>query len=156
VDGAGLGHGGALWFPDLTAPDPYYILPMLSGASLFGMASLGDAGQQVRAPTPGIFHMHLPPPQYFPRGPFRYLFCLCSPVSLSSAWLLSATRGSSCAPLPSPVFPMGPAFGIVGRLHTATRGCDDTGRTPDTPLHTPHRFNAFSTPFSPSTPPRSF
>jgi hypothetical protein len=49
VDGAGLSQGGTLWFPDLTAPDPYLILPMLSGASLFGMASLGDAGQQARA-----------------------------------------------------------------------------------------------------------
>lgn len=52
VDGAGLSEGGMLWFSDLTAPDPYLILPMLSGASLFGMASLGDAGQQARAQLP--------------------------------------------------------------------------------------------------------
>jgi len=34
-----------LWFPDLTQHDPYYMLPVLSGLSLFGMVSLGDAGQ---------------------------------------------------------------------------------------------------------------
>jgi len=45
VDGVGLSEGGMLWFPDLTQHDPYYMLPVLSGLSLFGMVSLGDAGQ---------------------------------------------------------------------------------------------------------------
>ena len=45
--GAGLGmeEGGALWFQDLTVPDPYYALPALCGASFYGMITLGDPGQ---------------------------------------------------------------------------------------------------------------
>jgi YidC/Oxa1 family membrane protein insertase len=46
-EGAGLGFetGGALWFNDLTVPDPYYAMPLAMGASFFTMAQLGDAGQ---------------------------------------------------------------------------------------------------------------
>ena len=29
-----------LWFPDLTAADPYYILPVVTGGTFFAMASL--------------------------------------------------------------------------------------------------------------------
>lgn len=36
-----LANGGMLWFPDLTAPDPYAILPILSGITFFGMIEMG-------------------------------------------------------------------------------------------------------------------
>lgn len=29
--------GGALWFPDLTVPDPLFIIPALSAASIFAV-----------------------------------------------------------------------------------------------------------------------
>ncbi len=50
-DGSGLGldAGGLLWFTDLTVQDPYYALPVVCGASFFGMVHLGDAGQ-----APGV------------------------------------------------------------------------------------------------------
>ena len=32
-----LSQGGMLWFPDLTAPDPYYVLPVLSGVTMLAM-----------------------------------------------------------------------------------------------------------------------
>ena len=32
-----LKTGGALWFKDLTVADPYYILPLISAASIYGM-----------------------------------------------------------------------------------------------------------------------
>lgn len=52
-EGAGLGleQGGALWFPDLTQPDPYYLLPLGMGTSFFYMVSLGDPGQTPGAPV---------------------------------------------------------------------------------------------------------
>uniref|UniRef100_A0A158R5C4 Mitochondrial inner membrane protein OXA1 n=1 Tax=Syphacia muris TaxID=451379 RepID=A0A158R5C4_9BILA len=37
----GFSTGGSLWFEDLTVPDPYYILPMLSAATLFTTMKLG-------------------------------------------------------------------------------------------------------------------
>ena len=46
-EGAQLGFetGGLAWFGDLTVQDPYYALPVLCGASMYGMVSLGDPGQ---------------------------------------------------------------------------------------------------------------
>ena len=32
-----LTRGGALWFENLTVPDPYYLLPLISTATLFVM-----------------------------------------------------------------------------------------------------------------------
>mgnify|MGYP007125876888 CR=1 FL=1 len=39
--------GGALWFPDLTAADPYYILPVSCGATFYFMASLDPSGAPI-------------------------------------------------------------------------------------------------------------
>ena len=50
-DPHGFAQGGALWFPDLTVADPYYILPVVTGGTFFAMAS-GDllgTGGPVRA-----------------------------------------------------------------------------------------------------------
>ena len=51
-EGAGLGleTGGMLWFADLTQRDPYYVLPLITGASFYGMIQLGDPGQAPGAP----------------------------------------------------------------------------------------------------------
>lgn len=36
--------GGALWFTDLTIPDPFYILPLMTGASMFILMKYGLEG----------------------------------------------------------------------------------------------------------------
>lgn len=36
-----LETGGALWFPSLVAGDPYYILPVLTGATITAVISVG-------------------------------------------------------------------------------------------------------------------
>jgi YidC/Oxa1 family membrane protein insertase len=36
-----LTQGGALWFTDLTAPDPYYGLPILCALATMGMVQYG-------------------------------------------------------------------------------------------------------------------
>jgi YidC/Oxa1 family membrane protein insertase len=33
--------GGILWFTDLTIPDPYFLLPILTAASLWAALELG-------------------------------------------------------------------------------------------------------------------
>ncbi len=40
-----------LWFPDLARPDPYYIIPILSGISMFGLTKVGQMGIQHTAQT---------------------------------------------------------------------------------------------------------
>ena len=40
-------NGGALWFKDLTVPDPYYILPMLACSSLYLLLRFGAAAAEV-------------------------------------------------------------------------------------------------------------
>ena len=46
-DAMGFGEGGTLWFPDLTAADPYYILPVSCGATFYFMASLDPSGAPI-------------------------------------------------------------------------------------------------------------
>ena len=38
----GLDTGGALWFPNLMLPDPYYVLPVLSGIGLLTNVQVGN------------------------------------------------------------------------------------------------------------------
>jgi YidC/Oxa1 family membrane protein insertase len=40
-----------LWFPDLARPDPWYIIPVLSGLSMFGLTKVGQMGIQHTAQT---------------------------------------------------------------------------------------------------------
>lgn len=44
--------GGASWFMDLTSPDPYYGLPILTGAFMLAMVQLNAAeGMQGQSPA---------------------------------------------------------------------------------------------------------
>ena len=40
-----------LWFPDLARPDPFFIIPVLSGLSMFGLTKVGQMGIQHTAQT---------------------------------------------------------------------------------------------------------
>lgn len=44
----GLATGGTWWFTDLTAADPYYILPLFNSISFLAMIELGGDGVQVQ------------------------------------------------------------------------------------------------------------
>ena len=41
----GLQEGGVLWFGDLTAADPVFVLPLVCGASMYATVTLGEAIQ---------------------------------------------------------------------------------------------------------------
>jgi YidC/Oxa1 family membrane protein insertase len=43
----GLAEGGLLWFPDLVAHDPYFVLPVLNGASFLLMVEMNAHDQAV-------------------------------------------------------------------------------------------------------------
>jgi YidC/Oxa1 family membrane protein insertase len=55
--------GGALWFTDLTVPDPYYLLPLITSSSLFIHIKIGADGMS----TEGM-------PSFFQK------FMLCLPI----------------------------------------------------------------------------
>jgi YidC/Oxa1 family membrane protein insertase len=42
----GFSSGGALWFTDLSVPDPYFILPVLNAVSFLTMVEIGADGMQ--------------------------------------------------------------------------------------------------------------
>lgn len=48
-----LSTGGMLWFPDLTAPDPYFIMPVASALSFLLMMELGKEQMMASAPEQG-------------------------------------------------------------------------------------------------------
>lgn len=48
-----LANGGMFWFPDLTVPDPYYALPILSGVTFLGMIEIGKDTMTASNPAQG-------------------------------------------------------------------------------------------------------
>lgn len=67
-------HGGALWFTDLTAPDPYFLLPILSACLMlasFEVSSRGAPAGQRRMMRfmPVVFTLFI---ARFPAGLFVY------------------------------------------------------------------------------------
>ena len=48
--------GGLYWFKDLTVPDPYYILPALTGATLYLQLKLGADGISAQGLGPIVKH----------------------------------------------------------------------------------------------------
>lgn len=54
-----LASGGMLWFPDLTVPDPYYILPFASAATFLGLIELGKDQMMAQNPAQGQLMVNL-------------------------------------------------------------------------------------------------
>ena len=48
-----LASGGMFWFPDLTVPDPLYILPVVSGMTFFAVIELGKEQMMAQNPAQG-------------------------------------------------------------------------------------------------------
>lgn len=48
-----LATGGMLWFPDLTAADPYYIMPVLSAGTFLAMTEIGKDQMMANDPVRG-------------------------------------------------------------------------------------------------------
>lgn len=70
--------GGAAWFTDLSVMDPTYVLPVICGASLFGMTELGgDTGStkmtpQMRNGMRIVAALSVPLTYWFPAAVFCY------------------------------------------------------------------------------------
>ncbi|KAM6188372.1 mitochondrial inner membrane protein OXA1L [Sarcoramphus papa] len=127
----GLHRGGLAWFPDLAAPDPYYVLPLLVTASTWlvlevgaetGVASPGaGAMRQVLRLLPLFF---LPFILHFPTAVFTY-WLTSNAFSLAQTGLLRvpALRARLRVPppgTPAPSTPKPPG-GVLGRLRQEWR-----------------------------------
>ncbi|XP_064331508.1 mitochondrial inner membrane protein OXA1L [Phalacrocorax carbo] len=127
----GLHRGGLAWFPDLAAPDPYYVLPLLVTASTWlvlevgaetGVASPGaGAVRQVLRLLPLFF---LPFIIHFPTAVFTY-WLTSNTFSLAQTGLLRvpALRARLGVPPPAPPGPAPPKprGGLLGRLRQEWR-----------------------------------
>lgn len=89
--------GGILWFSDLSAKDPNYILPVLCGLTLIGMTELGgDTGSASATPQMRMFMravsvLSVPMTSWFPTA----IFCYWIPNNLLSMSLGAAMRRPS-------------------------------------------------------------
>ena len=121
-EGAGLGFetGGLAWFEDLTVRDPYLALPVICGASMYGMVSLGDAGQASAAQTAqdertammrnmmkGAAVLMVPMTYWMPSGVFMYWITtngigICQTVALRQPTIRAAV---GMPPLPTAASP---------------------------------------------------
>eukprot|EP00730_Choanoeca_flexa_P012664 TRINITY_DN4502_c0_g1_i1.p1 TRINITY_DN4502_c0_g1~~TRINITY_DN4502_c0_g1_i1.p1 ORF type:complete len:380 (+),score=79.86 TRINITY_DN4502_c0_g1_i1:101-1240(+) len=85
-------HGGALWFPDLTVADPYYILPITASLTMLATIEIGSEGvKQQNTKMKNIFRIMavamLPVTISFPSAIFVY-WCTANVFSLSQVALL--------------------------------------------------------------------
>jgi YidC/Oxa1 family membrane protein insertase len=91
---------GLLWFPNLGAPDPYFILPALTAGSFFltieaskkGVLATGAQGQTMLNVMRGIVVLMIPFTAYFPAVMFVYfppinLFSLPSTLVLTRPFI---------------------------------------------------------------------
>lgn len=76
-----LSSGGILWFTDLTAPDPYYALPIFSGVSFLAMMELSKKSMLASSPEQGQMMLNffrgmafiiVPVSMYFPTAVLCY------------------------------------------------------------------------------------
>jgi YidC/Oxa1 family membrane protein insertase len=84
-----------LWLPDLSRPDPVYVIPLLMGASMFALTWIGQRGLPPNPQTkmmmyvmPGVFtFMFL----NFSSGLNLY-YAVSNLASLPQQWLISKER----------------------------------------------------------------
>ncbi|XP_030826545.1 LOW QUALITY PROTEIN: mitochondrial inner membrane protein OXA1L [Camarhynchus parvulus] len=137
----GLLQGGLGWFPNLAAPDPFYILPVLVTASTWLVLELG-AETGVSAPGAGPVRqilrllplVFLPFIIHFPTAIFTYWLTSNSFSLLQTGLLrvpaLRARLGVAPPPAPPPATPTGPApkskGGILRQLRKEWREAQAT------------------------------
>jgi len=110
-DGVGLNEGGILWFTDLTAADPYCVLPVVTSATFFAMISMGELGQtqQSQDSTQQTFRMvmkgaavlMIPMTMWMESGIFVYWFT-ANTFSLTQAALLRNPKIRAFVGMPTP------------------------------------------------------
>lgn len=127
-----LANGGILWFTDLTAPDPLYILPIMSGMTFFAMMELGKKQMLASSPEQGQIMLNVfrgmavlivPFSMYFPTAVLCYwtannTFSLAQSVVMNQA---SVKKALGIWDLPKPVPGAVPQKGIMESLQDSLK-----------------------------------
>jgi YidC/Oxa1 family membrane protein insertase len=84
-----------LWIPDLSRPDPLYVIPLLMGVSMYGLTKVGQMGME---PNPQMKMMLYMMPVmmtvmflFFPSGLNLY-YTVSNIASIPQQWLLGRER----------------------------------------------------------------
>lgn len=88
--------GGISWFSDLSVMDPYYVLPVICGGTLFAMTEMGgDTGAkmtpQMKMVMRSVAGLSIPMTYWFPTA----VFCYWIPNNIFSVVLAKATRSAT-------------------------------------------------------------
>ena len=129
--GLGLEDGGTLWFTDLTARYPTFVLPGVMGVSFFAMASLGDPGQasgatvdprqaQMRNMMKVAAFVMVPATAWFESGVFVY-WISTNAATITQTLLLRQPVVRSISGLP-PLPPLPPAAAATAAASTGLLG----------------------------------
>eukprot|EP00559_Dactyliosolen_fragilissimus_P005435 CAMPEP_0184867984 /NCGR_PEP_ID=MMETSP0580-20130426/28604_1 /TAXON_ID=1118495 /ORGANISM="Dactyliosolen fragilissimus" /LENGTH=377 /DNA_ID=CAMNT_0027368569 /DNA_START=463 /DNA_END=1596 /DNA_ORIENTATION=+ len=124
-----LSTGGTLWFTDLTAHDPYYVLPILSAISFYGMIETGKTqmlqsgqqGQTMLNVMRGLALFMIPVTMNFSTAIFSY-WTTNNFISLAqSALFQSPTMRKSLGiwEMPKPIPGAAPPKGIMEQFQEA-------------------------------------
>lgn len=95
-----------LWLPDLARPDPYYVIPVLLGLSMYALNKIGQKGM---APNPQMKMMLYFMPimmtvLFFPLASGLNLYYSVSNLaSIPQQWMLAQERLKRKPPVPAPV-----------------------------------------------------
>jgi YidC/Oxa1 family membrane protein insertase len=94
-----------LWLPDLSRPDPYYIIPVLMGLTMYGVSRVGQIGMEQ---TPQMRTMlYIMPVMMtvlflnFASGLNLY-YAVQNITSIPQQWILAKERMKRLPPLPPP------------------------------------------------------
>ena len=109
-----------LWLPDLSRPDPLYIIPLVMGISMYALTKVGQLGME---PNPQMKMMlYLMPVMMtvlfvnFPSGLNLY-YAVSNIASVPQQWLLARERMRRNPPAPPPAPP--PATAGKRKKHAA-------------------------------------
>ena len=127
-----LADGGILWFPDLTQPDPLYVLPIMSGLTFLVMMEMGKKQMLASAPEQGQMMLNffrgmavmiVPFSMYFPTAVLTYwtvnnTFSLVQSAVMNQA---AVKKALGIWELPKPVPGAAPQKGIVDMIQDSLK-----------------------------------
>ena len=96
-------NGGALWFSDLTVHDPYYVLPVISAATMLAVIELGADGGQMSGKIKFFFRCFCPivlvVTHSFPAAVFCY-WTTSNTFSIAQSYLLKTSAARTLFNIP--------------------------------------------------------
>ena len=120
--------GGAMWFSDLTVHDPYYVLPVVSAASMLAVIELGADGGAMSGKIKFFFRCFCPivlvATHSFPAAVFCY-WTTSNTFSIAQSYLLKAAPVRAVFNIPEKIVHAGAVAEPEFDLKKAWQGVKD-------------------------------